>query len=69
MTLRPLTKHHLESLSLKGGCTGSYESTLAKYHIVGNHTVHLLGLAFRDKYVSISMGTEYVLPADMINIL
>ena len=69
MTLRPLTKHHLESLSLKGGCTGSYESTLAKYHIVGNHTVHLLGLAFRDKYVSISMGTEYVLPADMIYIL
>ena len=25
-----LTKHHLKFLSLKGGCTGSYESTLVK---------------------------------------
>ena len=25
-----LTKHHLEFLSLEGGCTGSYESTLVK---------------------------------------
>ena len=30
MTLRLLTEHHLEFLSLKGGCTGSLESTLAK---------------------------------------
>ena len=37
MTLRPLTKYHLEFLSLQGGCTGSSESTLVKYHIVGNH--------------------------------
>ena len=28
MTVKPLTGHHLEFLSLKGGCTGSYESTL-----------------------------------------
>ena len=25
-----LTDHHLEFLSLKGGCTGSYESTLVR---------------------------------------
>ena len=25
-----LTEHHLEFLSLKGGCTGSFESTLVK---------------------------------------
>ena len=25
-----MTEHHLESLSLTGGCTGSYESTLVK---------------------------------------
>ena len=30
MTVKLLTKHHLEFLSLKGGCTGSSESTLVK---------------------------------------
>ena len=29
MTLRLLTEHNLEFISLKGGCTGSSESTLA----------------------------------------
>ena len=30
MIVKLLTKHHLEFLSLKGGCTGSSESTLVK---------------------------------------
>ena len=30
MIVKLLTEHHLEFLSLKGGCTGSSESTLAK---------------------------------------
>ena len=30
MTIKLLTEHHLEFLSLKGGCTGSSESTLVK---------------------------------------
>ena len=30
MTVKPLTEHHLEFLSLTGGCTGSSESTLVK---------------------------------------
>ena len=30
MTVNLLTEHHLEFLSLKGGCRGSYESTLVK---------------------------------------
>ena len=30
MSVMLLTEHHLEFLSLKGGCTGSSESTLAK---------------------------------------
>ena len=30
MIVKLLTKHHLEFLSLKRGCIGSYESTLAK---------------------------------------
>ena len=31
-----LTEHHLEFQSLKGGRRGSSESTLVKFHIVGN---------------------------------
>ena len=30
MTVKLLTEYHLEFLSLKGGCTGSSESTLVK---------------------------------------
>ena len=30
MIVRLLTEHHLEFLGLKGGCTGSSESTLVK---------------------------------------
>ena len=30
MSVKLLTEHHLEFLSLKGGCTGSSESTLIK---------------------------------------
>ena len=30
MTLKLLTEHHLEFLSLNGGCTGSSESALVK---------------------------------------
>ena len=38
MSVKLLTEHYLEFLSLKGGCTGSSESTLFKMpHIVGNH--------------------------------
>ena len=35
-----LTEHHLEFLSFKGGCTGSYESTLVKMpHCWKSHIV------------------------------
>ena len=30
MTVKLLTEHHLEFLSIKGGCTGSSESTFVK---------------------------------------
>ena len=36
MIVKLLTEHHLVFLSLKGGCTGSSESTHVKCHIVGN---------------------------------
>ena len=43
MIVKLLTEHHLEFLSLKGGCTGSYESTLVKMpHCWQSHvTAHL----------------------------
>ena len=40
MTVKLLTEHHLEFLSLKGGCTGSSESTLIKMpHCWKSHVV------------------------------
>ena len=42
MYVKLLTEHHLEFLSLKGGCTGSSESTLVKCHIAGNHMSRLI---------------------------
>ena len=47
MTLKLLTEHHLEFLSLKGGCRGSLESTLVKMphcwksHVVAHFTYSL----------------------------
>ena len=42
MTGYLITEHHLEFLTLKGGCTGSSESTLVKMpSIVGNHMLWL----------------------------
>ena len=43
MSVKLLTEHHLEFLSLKGGCTGSSESTLVKIpHCCKSHvTAHL----------------------------
>ena len=43
MTVKLLTEHHLEFLSLKGGCTGSPESTLVtKPHCWKSHVeVHM----------------------------
>ena len=40
MTVKLLTEHHLEFLSLKGGCTDMYESTLVKMpHFSKSHFV------------------------------
>ena len=40
MSFKQLTAHHLEFLSLTGGCTGSSESTLVKIpHCRKSHTV------------------------------
>ena len=43
MSVKLLTEHHLEFLSLKGGCTGSSESTLVKMaHCWKSHVTILL---------------------------
>ena len=42
MTLRLLTKHHLEFLSLKGGSEARMSLHLSKCHIVGNHMSWLI---------------------------
>ena len=44
MTVKLLTIHHLEFLILKGGCTGSSESTVVKCYIVGNHMSWLINV-------------------------
>ena len=43
MSVKLLSEHHLEFLSLKEGCTGLYESTLVKLpHFLKAHvTAHL----------------------------
>ena len=42
MIVKPLTEHHLEFLSLKGGCKGSSESTYIKMsHCWKSHALAL----------------------------
>ena len=43
MNVTLLTEHHLESLSLTGGCRGSSESTLVKMPFCWNHVSWLFG--------------------------
>ena len=57
MTPRLLTKQHLESLSLKGGCTGSSESTLVKMpHCWKSHVVAHIYFTHVNSYFFIDCG-------------
>ena len=48
MSVKLLTKHHLEFLSLKGGCTGTSECTLVKMpHCWKSHVTAHLSFLFR----------------------
>ena len=40
MSVKLLTEHRLEFVSVKGGCTGSSESTLVKMHRVAAHAIY-----------------------------
>ena len=45
MSSKLLTKHHLDYLSFKGGCTGSSESILVKIpHCVKSHVAAIIKL-------------------------
>ena len=52
MSVKLLTEHHSEFLSLKGGCTGSSESTRVKMphcwksHVVAHIYKHFVGLNY-----------------------
>ena len=47
MIVKLLTEHHLEFLSLKGGCRGSYESTHVKIpHCWKSHALAHLSLLY-----------------------
>ena len=51
MSVKLLTEHRLEFLSLKGGCTGSSESTLVKMsHCWKSHVVGQLSNLYRDGF-------------------
>ena len=57
LSVKLLTEHNLECLSLKGGCTGSSESTLVKMphcwnlHVTAHLYVLINALLFRGCYV------------------
>ena len=63
MTVKLLTEHHLEFLSLKGVCIGSSESTLVKMHhcrkshvtaqMFDIYTIIIQGLLRLEKYLNI----------------
>ena len=51
MNIKLVTEHHLEFVSLKGGCTGSFESTLVKMsHCWKSHVVAHIFLIFICSY-------------------
>ena len=54
MSVKLLTEHNLEFLSLKGGCTGSSESTLVKMpHCWKSHVMaHQYEMVARKEYPS-----------------
>ena len=54
MSVKLLTEHNFEFLSLKGGCTGSSESTLVKIpHCWKSHVM-------ADNYVDDMYRTKYI---------
>ena len=68
MSVKLLTEHYLEFLSLKGGCTGSSESTLVKMpHCWKSHVTAQQGLP---QNTNTGFSTTYALkPQNVFRIL
>ena len=47
MSVKLVTERHFKVLSFKRGCKGSFESTVVKCHIVGNHMSRLTCIYIR----------------------
>ena len=59
MSAKLLTEHHLEFLSLKGGCTCSSESTLVRMsHCWKSHVTGQMCLLFPTVYSSLLMNHD-----------
>ena len=57
MIVKLLTEHHLEFLSLRGGCRGWSESTRSICHIVGN-LIHVHWLIYQSRLYSMNSITS-----------
>ena len=63
MIVKLLTEHHLEFLSLKGGCRGSSESTLVKIphcwksHALAQLSLRVLRVTWHYQYFDMSILT------------
>ena len=58
MSVKLLTEHHMEFLSIKGGCTGSSDSTLVKMpHCwksqVAAHIYYAVSITFADELIHV----------------
>ena len=59
MTVKLLTEHHLEFLSLKEGCKGSYESALVEIpHCWKSHVVAHVKVTVQSHYNTSHYNTE-----------
>ena len=67
MSVKLLTEHHLEFLSLKGGCTGSSESTLVKMPQCWKS--HVVAHYYNDKSVSDKPMEHTIMQVNRIHIL
>ena len=57
MIVKLLTEYHLEFLSLKGGCRGSFESTLVKMkHCWKSHALAQLFYLFTHFHMTLCLG-------------
>ena len=69
MNIKLLTKHHLELLSLKGGCTGSTESTVVKMlHCWKSRVTAQFIATFNVESVTFSLTSYFNAQTLMINL-